>query len=53
MELRRQVLLQELRQLNFYLAVDGRLLTQLSLRELEKERVRLPELRELGEEENK
>ncbi|WP_158738650.1 hypothetical protein [Alteribacillus sp. YIM 98480] len=47
MELRRQVLLQELQEQGFYLAIDGRLLSELSLEELEIERVRLPELREV------
>ncbi|MCR6111778.1 hypothetical protein HXA35_15625 [Bacillus sp. A301a_S52] len=44
MELRRQILLQELKQKNLYLARDGRLLDQLTLQELEVERVRLPEI---------
>lgn len=47
MELRRQVIIQELQRKRFYLARDGRLLQELSLQELERERVRLPELREV------
>ncbi|SDI18360.1 hypothetical protein SAMN05192534_12424 [Alteribacillus persepolensis] len=46
MELRRQVLLQELQKQSFYVAHDGRLLRELSLEELETERVRLPEIME-------
>lgn len=52
MELRRQTLLQELRLLKFYVSRDGRLLTQLSLQELETERYRLPEEKELKEDFN-
>lgn len=47
MELRRQVILQELHKLGFFESRDGRMLKRLTLQELELERVRLPELREV------
>lgn len=43
MELRRQVLLQELHLKGFYEATDGRLLRELSVEELSLEKVRLEE----------
>ncbi|MGY4689315.1 Fur-regulated basic protein FbpA [Salibacterium sp. K-3] len=47
MELRRQVLIKELEQQGYFLALDGRLLSELTVSELERERVRLPELMEV------
>ncbi|SDI87748.1 Fur-regulated basic protein FbpA [Alteribacillus bidgolensis] len=44
MELRRQHLIQELQKKGFYRSSDGRLLNELTLEELEKERIRLPKI---------
>ncbi|SFP17859.1 Fur-regulated basic protein FbpA [Salibacterium halotolerans] len=46
-ELRRQVIIKELEQQGFFLALDGRLLNELTVSELEREKVRLPELMEV------
>ncbi|MFZ4452065.1 Fur-regulated basic protein FbpA [Salibacterium aidingense] len=47
MELRRQALIKELEQKGFFLAIDGRLLNELSIQELEREKIRLPEVMQL------
>ncbi|MFD2704060.1 hypothetical protein [Salibacterium lacus] len=47
MELRGQVLIKELEQQGFFLALDGRMLNELSVQELEREKVRLPEVIQL------
>ncbi|MFB5664041.1 hypothetical protein [Alteribacillus sp. HJP-4] len=43
MELKRQVIIKELEEKGFLLAIDGRFLNQLTLQELERELVRFPE----------
>ncbi|SFP09895.1 Fur-regulated basic protein A [Salibacterium halotolerans] len=47
MELRRQVIIKDLEQKGFFLALDGRLLNELTVSELERERVRIPEVMEV------
>ncbi|GAK05632.1 hypothetical protein JCM19037_4145 [Geomicrobium sp. JCM 19037] len=47
-QLRKALIIQEMHSQQLYLSRDGRLFHELSLNELETERVRVPELMELG-----
>ncbi|MBU9711095.1 hypothetical protein [Evansella tamaricis] len=49
MQLRRAVIIQELERQGIFETAEGKPLTSLSLNELEKARIRLPELREVAE----
>lgn len=48
-EFHRQSIIRDLQRQRFFLARDGRLLSELSLEELQVEKVRLPELRDCGQ----